>query len=39
MLHSFLIDKLSIEVYEKQIFNSVFHSIRVYMFEISFLKP
>ena len=31
------IDKLSIEFYEKQIFSSDFHSIRVYMFGLSFL--
>ena len=31
------IDKQSIEVFEKQIFNSDFHSIRVYMFGLSFL--
>ena len=37
MLNSSSIDKLSIEVYEKQIFNSNFHPIRVYMFELSFL--
>ena len=28
---------LSIKVYEKQIFNSDFHPIRVYMFGLSFL--
>ena len=31
------IDKLSIKVYEKQIFSSDFHLIRVYMFGLSFL--
>ena len=31
------IDKLSIKVYEKQIFSSDFHPIRVYMFGLSFL--
>ena len=30
-------DKLSIEVYEKKIFSSNFHPIRVYMFRLSFL--
>ena len=37
MLDSFSTDKLSIEVYEKQIFSSDFHSICVYMFGFSFL--
>ena len=37
MLGSFLIDKLSIEVYEKQIFSFDFYPVRVYMFGLSFL--
>ena len=37
MLDGFSIDKLFVEVYEKQIFSSAFHPIRVYMFEFSFL--
>ena len=31
------IDTLSVEVYEKQIFSSVLHPIREYMFRLSFL--
>ena len=37
MLDSYLIDKLSIEIYENQIFSSDFHPICVYMFMLSFL--
>ena len=37
MLDNFSIDKLSIEVYEKQIFSSDFHPICGYMFGLSFL--
>ena len=37
MLDSFSIDKLSIEVYEKQIFSFDFHPIHGYMFKLSFL--
>ena len=37
MLDSFSIDKLSIEVYKKQIFSSNFHPIHWYMFGLSFL--
>ena len=37
MLDSFSIDKISIKVYEKQIFSSDFHPIHVYMFGLSFL--
>ena len=37
-LHNRLTDRLSVEVYETQIFESVFHPIRDYMFELSFLK-
>ena len=37
MLDSFSIDKLFVEIYEKQIFSSDFHPIRGYMFKLSFL--
>ena len=37
MLDSCLIDTLSIEIYENQIFSSDFTPIRVYMFGLSFL--
>ena len=37
MLNSFLIDKLSIEVYENQFFRADFISIREYMFVLYFL--
>ena len=37
MLDSFLIDKLSVEIFEKQIFSSNFHPISEYMFRLSFL--
>ena len=37
MLDSCSIDKLSIEIYENQIFNSDFTSIYVYLFRLSFL--
>ena len=37
MLDSCLIDKLSFEIYENQIFNSDFTPIRVYLFRFSFL--
>ena len=36
MLDKCSIDKLSIEIYENQIFNSDFHPIHVYMFGLSF---
>ena len=36
MLDIFLIDKLSVNIYEKQIFSSDFHPIRGYMFRLSF---
>ena len=36
MLDSCLIDKLSIEIYENQIFSSDFTSIYVYLFRLSF---
>ena len=36
-LDSNSIDKVSVEVYEKQIFSSVFTPIRVYVFRLSFL--
>ena len=37
MLDSFSIDKLSVKIYEEQIFNYDFHPIRRYMFRLSFL--
>ena len=37
MLNSCLIDKLSIEIYENQIFSSNFTQIHVYLFRLSFL--
>ena len=37
MLDSYSIDKLSIKIYENQIFNSNFTPIRVYMFRLFFL--
>ena len=37
MLDSFSIDKLSIEIYENQIFNFDFTLIHIYMFMLSFL--
>ena len=37
MLNSCLIDTLSIEIYENQIWKSDFHPICVFMFEFSFL--
>ena len=37
MLDGFSIDKLFVEIYEKQIFSSIFHQIRGYMFRLSFL--
>ena len=37
MLDSFLIDKLSVEIFEKQIFSSDFHPISEYMFRLFFL--
>ena len=37
MLDSCSIDRVSIKIYEKQIFNSDFHPICVYMFGLSFL--
>ena len=37
MFDSCSIDKLSIKIYENQIFSSDFTPIRVYMFELSFL--
>ena len=37
MLDSFSTDKLSIEIYEKQIFNFDFHPIHEYVFRLSFL--
>ena len=37
MLDSFLIDRVSIEIYENQFFRSDFIPIRVYMFRLSFL--
>ena len=37
MLNSYLIDRLSIEVYEIQFFKASFTSIREYMFGLSFL--
>ena len=37
MLDIFLIDKLSVNIYEKQIFSSDFHPISEYVFRLSFL--
>ena len=37
MLDSFSTDKLSVEIYQKQIFSSDFHPIREYVFRLSFL--
>ena len=37
MLDSYLIDNLSIEIYDNQFFRSDFVPIRIYMFRFSFL--